>query len=465
MNSENYTESGRLVKMEVDYSETVTQKIPLCEQLSKEGQLDKALEILLALEKQTRTGADTHSTSKVLVAIVKICFEAKNWKSLMDNIVLLTKRRSQIKQSITKMIEECCGYVDLIEDQEVKLNYIDTLRTVTAGKIYVEVERARLTLKLSHMKEAEGKVEEAADILQELQVETFGSMDKKEKVELILEQMRFCLAKKDYVRTQIISKKIHTKYFEDESVQELKFKYYKLMIELDQSESSYLAICKHYLALFNSPSVQSDLALKTNAIKNCVVYIILSPYDNEQCDLINRIIKEKALQEIPRYLEIVKLFTNWELINWKALEPSLQTLLRTGGPQLETQSTGAFDRTESGNKRWDHLKNRVVEHNIRVMAKYYSRLNLKRMAELLGLTLKETEESLSSLVEKKTIWAKVDRLIGIVNFSAQKDPNEVMNDWSRNIDSLMQLVCKTNHLINKEEMIHQNYTSNKIETA
>ena len=40
-------------------------------------------------------------------------------------------------------------------------------------------------------------------------------MEKKEKVEFILEQMRLCLAKKDYIRTQIISKKINTKYFED----------------------------------------------------------------------------------------------------------------------------------------------------------------------------------------------------------------------------------------------------------
>ncbi len=47
------------------------------------------------------------------------------------------------------------------------------------------------------------------------QVETFGSMEKKEKVEFILEQMRLCLAKKDFIRTQIISKKINIKYFDD----------------------------------------------------------------------------------------------------------------------------------------------------------------------------------------------------------------------------------------------------------
>lgn len=54
-------------------------------------------------------------------------------------------------------------------------------------------------------------------------------MKKQEKVELILEQMRLCLAKKDYIRTQIISKKINTKFFDDDKpeIQELKLKYYK----------------------------------------------------------------------------------------------------------------------------------------------------------------------------------------------------------------------------------------------
>lgn len=45
----------------------------------------------------------------------------------------------------------------------------------------MEVERARLTHKLAMMKETEGDITEAATILQELQVETFGSMERKEK--------------------------------------------------------------------------------------------------------------------------------------------------------------------------------------------------------------------------------------------------------------------------------------------
>lgn len=49
-------------------------------------------------------------------------------------------------------------------------------------QIYVEVERARLTHKLAKMKELDGDINEAANFMQELQVETYGSMDKREKV-------------------------------------------------------------------------------------------------------------------------------------------------------------------------------------------------------------------------------------------------------------------------------------------
>ena len=69
--------TGMGIKMEVDYSTTVEEKIPQAKALAAQDKIDEALEMLLALEKQTRTGADMHSTSKVLVAIVQICFEVR----------------------------------------------------------------------------------------------------------------------------------------------------------------------------------------------------------------------------------------------------------------------------------------------------------------------------------------------------------------------------------------------------
>lgn len=441
-------------KMEVDYSATVDEKIPKCEKLAKQGKLNEALDILLSLEKQTRTASDTHSTSRILTTMVRLCFETKNWDALSENIIIITKKRGQIKQSVTKMIQEACTYVEKTPNLDAKLKLIDTLRTVTEGKIYVEIERARLTRTLAKIKEDGGKVTEAANILQELQVETFGSMEKKEKVEFILEQMRLCLAKKDYIRTQIISKKINTKYFEDVGTTELKLKYYQLMIELDEHEGSYLKICKHYNAVYQTPEIKDDKDKMKEALRYVVLYAILAPFDNEQSDLIHRVKDDKNLEDIPRYKELLKCFTTTEIINWKQLCGTYEAELKFGS--ASSPATHVFNtKLEGGAKRWTDFKNRVVEHNIRVMAKYYTRVRAKRMAELLDLAEAETEEFLSNLVVSKTVQAKIDRLDGIINFQQQKDPNDILNDWSHNINSLMQLVNKTNHLITKEEMVHK----------
>uniref|UniRef100_A0A671M1K8 26S proteasome non-ATPase regulatory subunit 12-like n=1 Tax=Sinocyclocheilus anshuiensis TaxID=1608454 RepID=A0A671M1K8_9TELE len=217
---------GRIVKMEVDYSPTVDQRLPECEKMARDGRLQEAIESLLSLEKQTRTASDMLSTSRILVAIVQLCYEAKDWDALNENIMLLSKRRSQLKQAVTKMVQECYTYVDAMSDLSIKLRLIDTLRTITAGK------------------------------------------------------------------------------------------------------------------------------------------------------------------------------------------------------------------------------------NIRIMAKYYTSITMGRMAALLDLTIDESEEFLSNLVVNKTIYAKVDRLAGIINFQRPKDPNDLLNDWSQKLNSLMSLVNKTTHLIAKEEMIH-----------
>ncbi|XP_014284688.1 26S proteasome non-ATPase regulatory subunit 12 [Halyomorpha halys] len=454
MGDSNLGTEGRIVKMEVDYSATCDEKIPECKKMAAEGKLHDALDILLALEKQTRTGADMVSTGRVLVAIVQICFEAKNWMALNEHIVLLSKRRSQLKQAVANMVQECCDYVDKLPSKDSQLKLIDTLRNVTEGKIYVEVERARLTHKLAKMKELEGDITGAANIMQELQVETYGSMNKREKVELILEQMRLCLAIKDYIRTQIIAKKINPKFFEESDTQDLKLKFYKLMIELDEHEGLYLSTCKHYRAILSTPSVQDDKKACQEYLQNVVLYLILAPYDNEQADLTHRVLADPLLDLLPLYKELLRLFINPELIKWSGLCDVYENVLKRGNPELPPTSVFSPGNAD-GDKRWRHLRTRVVEHNIRVMAKYYTRITLKRMAELLDMSIEETEETLSEMVVNKSVTAKTDRPAGVINFTSPQQPNEVLNDWSHNLTDLMRLLNHTTHLINKEHMVHK----------
>ena len=64
--------------------------------------------------------------------------------------------------------------------------------------------------------------------------------------------------------------------------QDLKLKYYRLMMELDEHDGSYLATCKHYRAVLNTPSIQEVPADRQTAAQAVVLYLILAPYDNEQ---------------------------------------------------------------------------------------------------------------------------------------------------------------------------------------
>jgi len=450
-------EGGTIVKMEVDYSATCDEKLPVAESLAESGKLSEALDMLLSLEKQTRTGADTHSSGRVMVLIVKLCAKAGEWNQLNEKILELTKKRSQLKQAVAKMVGECCTFLDITPNKETMLKLIDTLRTVTTGKIYVENERARLTHRLAKIKEADGEIKEAAKIMQELQVETYGSMERKEKVELILEQMRLCLATQDYVRTQIISKKISTRFFEDGKNDELRLKFYQYMIELGLHDQNYLDICKNYRAVYDTASVQTDQDKKLTAMRNVILFIVLAKHDNEQSDLIHRIRKEKILQDLPRYKEVLEKFITSELINQAAFCQQFEKELRDGVEG--SPPTGAFSRDEAGEARWKDLLSRIVEHNIRIMAKYYTRIRLARMAELLALPESEAEDCLSDMVVSGAVTAKTDRLEGIIDFSQQQDPLENLNEWSSNTNKLMDLVMKTTHLINKEEMVHKHLGS------
>ena len=87
------------------------------------------------MEKQTRQASDLPSTSRLLVAIVTISKESGDWGFLNEQVLLLSKKHGQLKQAITKMVQVVMGFLDDAPSMEVKLSTIETLRTVTEGKV------------------------------------------------------------------------------------------------------------------------------------------------------------------------------------------------------------------------------------------------------------------------------------------------------------------------------------------
>lgn len=50
-----------------------------------------------------RLAGDVAGTKNAVIEIMKLCYEARAWKTLNDQIVLLSKRRGQLKQ--VKIVE------------------------------------------------------------------------------------------------------------------------------------------------------------------------------------------------------------------------------------------------------------------------------------------------------------------------------------------------------------------------
>jgi 26S proteasome regulatory subunit N5 len=62
-----------------------------------------------------------------------------------------------------------------------------------------------------------------------------------------------------------------------------------------------------------------------------------------------------------------------------------QRLIESYEAELRTAAgcTDIFkESTEDGRKRWSDLKLRIVEHNIRIMAKYYKKIRLSRWVQI-----------------------------------------------------------------------------------
>ena len=238
--------------------------------------------------------------SEAALAIMRVCLKHQDWKSLNAQITLLSKRRSQHRKTISSIVKEGMLHVSSAPSKEDSIEFIETLRAVSDGKMYLEVERAQLTKILADMKEKEGDVEGAANILQEVQVETFGSMDKREKVNYILEQMRLCLAKKDYIRSSIISKKIEPKNLLDEDIQDLKLKYYKLMIEFNTYQNDTGALSKCAEAVFNTPMVLHDVNVMQEALSTYILFMVLSVPSETQTETLKKLLlrEEKKLRDM-----------------------------------------------------------------------------------------------------------------------------------------------------------------------
>lgn len=432
------------IKAEKDYTKILDEELPNIQSLGI-NDYKEALTKLLALEKKTRQASDLASSKKVLVEIVDLLAAHNDWPLLDEQLQVLSKKHGQMKVSIQTMVQRIMVHLEKLKDRDTKIKSIENIRTVTANKIFVEVERARVTRDLTHIKREEGKIDEACDLLCELQVETYGSMDMSEKIDFILEQMDLSILKGDHQQATILSRKILKKTFQNPKYETLKIEYYKLLVKNAMHSNDYLTIAQYYLEIYNTPSIKKDSVVWSKTLSSAVYFLILAPYGNLQNDLVHKVQLDNNLKKLEPQESLIKLFTTPELMRWPALKSEYSSVLSTIDEEIL-----AFKQT----KHWDDLYKRVIEHNLRVISQYYTRIKLGRLNELLDLQESQTEQFISDLVNQGIIYAKINRPLKIVNFEKPKNSSELLNEWSSNIDELLSHIETIGHLVTKEEIVH-----------
>lgn len=100
------------------------------------------------------------------------------------------------------MISDCRNFMNELGGAEGK-ELITTLRSISAGKINLEVAFARLRSRVAKIKEAEGCLKEPEELITRMQVTNFATMEDRHKVKLILEKFRLCVASESLIKPHL----------------------------------------------------------------------------------------------------------------------------------------------------------------------------------------------------------------------------------------------------------------------
>lgn len=306
-------ESGRAqggeLEERTDLSAETDAKLAQCEQLLQSGQLNEALQLLTALEKRCRVGNDNPSLVRVCEAALKACYDAKDHEALLATLKTLATRRSQKTTAIKALVQTAMPWcvqepysplpVSSKEEEEKRNQLVETLRDLTDGKIFLERERAQLTRVWATLQESAGDIHKASTVLQEVHVETYGSLSKREKVEFILEQMRLTLSAQDFVRAAIVAGKVSRKFLAEENMQDYKVRFFSLLTISHRHDKDALALAKDYHAIYSTPTTLQEETKWMEALQATVLFLVLSPYNNEQQDMMHRVSKDSNLEKLP----------------------------------------------------------------------------------------------------------------------------------------------------------------------
>jgi len=140
--------------------------------------------------------------------------------------------------------------------------------------------------------------------------------------------MKLVLARNDFVRCQILSRKISNRALNEKGIEASKIQYYKNMVQYYVHEKELLEAAKAYQLIYdtiNKATPEEAAVLearypndRVEAFQNFVLYLLISSYDQVKVDLLKVVEstypRELEKQENEKISSWVKKMLNFELM-------------------------------------------------------------------------------------------------------------------------------------------------------
>ena len=431
----------------------------LSEDLLKDVELKK----LLDEEKKTRLDNEYEQNRKISINILTTIYERNDFENFLKLIEYLTQRRNQSRESISAMIKYCnSDIIPNLKDEEKLKKLLDVIIKVTEGKIFVELEYSIAIRKMAEIHIKNNNLEEAAKLIQDVQIEAFGSLERDYKVDYILFQMETLMLKGDYIRTLIVSNKIHKNHLNDETFELLKIRFYQLMIKYYIHEKKYLDVSKSYKILYDFIHEINDKLDKMQKNKIEIKPKVIENYINAK--------KENDLNELfqnyvlylsicPPELETRNMYNELKLNYKKELDENkiilyiVKTHLSDDIVIINDNLFGNYIKCkvfEEDKELLNLFRKYWIQHNLLIFSKFFSKVYLNRISEMTSVSIEEIESELADMVVNNYIYAKINRIENIVNFQKKMEHHDVLDELNYDLRKMLEGLEQTCHLINKE---------------
>ena len=435
----------------------------LTEEILKDVELKK----LIDEEKATRLENEFEKNRTICKDILSIVHNRNDFPNFLRLFEYLTQRRNQSRESIISMVKNCLNEVlPSLKNNKDCSDLLQTIIKVTEGKIFVEYEYSQAIRKMAEIHLMNNEINEAAKLIQDVQIEAFGSLENKYKVDYILFQMHVLLEKKDYIRTLIVSNKIKRNHLDDEGFELLKIRFFQLMIEYYYCSKKYIEVSKCYKILYdfvkgiddklvdiekNSKEVKAEIMDNYIKVKNennlkklfenYVLFLSICPPEMETKNMFNEL--------LIKYKKELDLDGNILYIVEKRLSDDIIL--------IDNVLFNKFKEYEIFKKNQDLIalfKKYWIQHDLSLFEKFFGKIHIERISEMTLVSIEEIENELADMVVNNYIFAKINRIEKIVNFRKKTDYHDELDNYNYDMINLLKKIEETCHLINKEYLTY-----------